>query len=85
MKSKYIFIILVLLTISLRIPFMSQWLYHMDSVIYALSMEKFDFIQGTPPAPGYIGYIYLGKIFCYFIQDANKSLVLIGIFFSVLS
>ena len=92
MKSKYIFnfawllpIILVLLTISLRIPFMSRWLYHMDSVIYALSMEKFDFMQGTPPAPGYIGYIYLGKIFCYFIQDANKSLVLIGIFFSVLS
>jgi len=48
-------------------------------------MEKFDFMQGTPPAPGYIGYIYLGKIFCYFMQDANKSLVLIGILFSALS
>jgi len=64
---------------------MSQWLYHVDSVIYALSMEKFDFIQGTPPAPGYIGYIYLGKVFNYFIQDANKSLVLIGIIFSALA
>ena len=92
MKFKNIFsfawllpIIFLLLTILLRLPFMSQWLYHMDSVIYALGMEKFDFIQGTPPAPGYIAYIYLGKILCYFIRDANKSLVLIGILFSGLS
>lgn len=84
-RNSCILIILVLLTISLRLPFTSKYLYFVDSVIYSLSMEKFDISHGIPAAPGCFGYVILGKFIRLFTHEANRSLVWIGILFSALS
>lgn len=84
MKNWHIFIIFATLVIFLRIPFISEYLYFPDSVIYALGMEKFDLTRDAPSAPGCIGYAAMGKFFNNFTKDTNRSLVFIGMLFSSL-
>lgn len=84
MYNRYILILLILLAIFTRLPFMSQRLYYVDSVGYALGMEKIDFSKSAPAAPGCIGYIYFGKVLYYFMQDANRSLVFVAVLFTAL-
>jgi hypothetical protein len=82
LKDWHIFLFLCAATILTRILFASDLLYFNDSVIYSLAMEKFDLAGGTPPAPGYIGYVALGRLINFFVKDANRSLVWIGILMS---
>lgn len=63
----------------LRLPFRSHYLYHWDSVNFALSLEKFDVRIHQPHPPGYILYSYLGRLVNFLVQDANSSLVWISL------
>jgi hypothetical protein len=77
-----IFSILILIT---RIPFMSKYLYEWDSVNYALGFEKYDILNHQPHPPGYILYIGLGKIVNTIFNDANTTMIVISIVFSILT
>ncbi len=67
------------LALLLRLPFRSHYLYHWDSVNFALSLEKFDVRIDQPHPPGYILYSYLGRAVNFFVGDANTSLVIVSL------
>jgi len=76
---------LFLLTIISRIPFTSKYLYHMDSVQYALALEQYNISIHQPHPPGYFLYVMLGRFINFFIQDANSTFIVISVFFSGLT
>lgn len=57
----------------------------MDSVQFALALEKYDVVVHQPHPPGYFLYVMLGKLFYFFIRDANLVFISIGIIFSALA
>lgn len=85
-QRKEIFLILSLffITISLRIPFVSKTLYDWDSIQFALATKNFNPALQYPHPPGYILYVYLGKLVNLFFKDVNLSFLTINIFFSAL-
>ncbi len=52
-KDTWIALLFSFLALLLRIPFMSRFLYHWDSVNYALSLERYDVRLHQPHPPGY--------------------------------
>ena len=62
-----------------RIPFRSRFLYHWDSVNFALGMEQFNVRLHQPHPPGYLLYVLLGRLVDSFVGDANASLVWISL------
>ncbi|MCE7699160.1 MAG: glycosyltransferase family 39 protein [Methanobacterium paludis] len=89
-KSKTIFkqnllipLILGLLVIITRVPFMSKALYEWDSVNYAMAFEKYNILQQQPHPPGYILYVALGKAVNYIFNDPNTSMIVLSITFSI--
>ncbi len=76
---------LFLLTVISRIPFTSKFLYHMDSVQFALALDQYDVTIHQPHPPGYFLYVMLGRLLRLFIHDANTVFVVISIFFSGLT
>ena len=74
-----------IITIITRIPFTSKYLYHWDSVQFALALEKYDITVHQPHPPGYFLYVMLGKFINLFIEDANTVFITISIFFSGLA
>ena len=51
----------------------SPWLDDLDSVNFALAVEKFDITQGRPHAPGYPVYVAIAKGLNLFIHDPRRS------------
>jgi 4-amino-4-deoxy-L-arabinose transferase-like glycosyltransferase len=78
-------VFLFLATILTRMPFTSKLMYHMDSIQFALALEKFDVTVHQPHPPGYFLYVMLGRIFNFFIQDPNNAFISISILFSALT
>lgn len=76
---------LFVLTVITRIPFTSELLYHMDSVQFALALKNYNVTVHQPHPPGYFLYVMLGRLFNYFINDANAAFVSISIIFSGLT
>ncbi len=70
---------LSLLGILTRIPFRSRFLYHWDSVNFALGLEHFDVYQHQPHPPGYFLYVMTGRLVRLLAGDANASLVWISV------
>ena len=73
---------LLLLAIAIggsRFVFRSHDLYDLDSVDFALAMERFDPRVYQPHPPGYYLYILLARLFNFFVHDANLALVLLSI------
>ncbi len=62
-----------------RLAFRSRDLYDLDSVNFALGMERFDTRVHQPHPPGYFLYVCIGRVVNYLIHDPNFSLVLISI------
>ncbi len=71
------------LTILTRLPFASRYLYSWDSVQFALALKKFDMLQHQPHPPGYILYVFLGKLISLIFSDANYVYVVLSILASV--
>ncbi len=77
--------LLFLLTIISRVPFTSKLLYHLDSVQFALALDKYDITVHQPHPPGYFLYVMLGRFLNFFIKDANTTLVSLSVIFSSLT
>jgi len=77
--------ILFFMTVVSRLPFHSRALYVWDSVNYALALEKFDIASHQPHPPGYIVYVWLGKLMSFFLHDPNLAYTAISILSSALA
>jgi hypothetical protein len=75
---------LVILGALTRIPFRSQFLYHWDSVNFALSLREYNIAAHQPHPPGYFLYSMLGTLVNTFVQNENASLVWISVFSGIL-
>lgn len=84
-RSVRIFWGLFLITALLRLPFVSRILYHWDSVNFAMGLNKFDVAAGQPHVPGYILYVFLGKLVNFIFHDPQVTLVAISIISSGLA
>lgn len=75
---------LALAALVARLPWRTEYLYHWDSVNFALSLEHFDVRLHQPHPPGYFLYSMLGRLVNLLLQDANASLVAISLVSGVL-
>jgi hypothetical protein len=66
-----------------RFLFRSHDLYDIDSVNFGLGLRRFDPRVYQAHPPGYFLYICLGRLFNFFVHDANLALVLLSIAASV--
>ena len=72
--------LLVITAVALtRFLFRSRLLYDLDSVNFALAMDKFDPARHQPHPPGYFLYVCLGRVFYSIFPDANTALVTVSI------
>ncbi len=62
-----------------RLAFRSRDLYDLDSVNFALGMERFDTRVHQPHPPGYFLYVCIGRLVNFFAHDANLALVLVSV------
>src|SRR5581483_6607224 len=76
---------LFLFTFLTRLPFRTQYLYHWDSVDYALALQRFSLRDFQPHPPGYLFYVALGGIVNRVLNDANAAYVWISIIASALA
>ncbi len=75
---------LALAAFIVRLPFRSQYLYHWDSVNFALSLTQYDVRLHQPHPPGYFLYSMLGRLVNLWMLDGNASLVWISLIGGVL-
>jgi hypothetical protein len=75
-------VILISATALTRFAFRSHYLYDIDSVNFALALERFDPSVHQPHPPGYFLYVYLGRLANLVFHDANTALIAISIVFS---
>ncbi len=78
-------LLLFLVTVISRMPFSSRFLYHMDSVHFALALDDYNIALHQPHPPGYFFYIMFGRLLRLFVSDANTIFVSISILFSGLT
>lgn len=71
--------ILVLFALVTRWPLRGRWLYHWDSVNFALALDHFDVARGQPHIPGYPLYVGLGRISRWIFGDAQTALVALSV------
>ena len=62
-----------------RFMFRSHYLYDLDSVNFALAMQRFDPRVHQPHPPGYFLYICAGRLLDIMFHDANLALVVLSI------
>ena len=68
-----------------RMPFLGKYLYEWDSVNYALGFEKYDVLHHQPHPPGYIFFVWLGRLLNTLFNDTNTTIIFITILFSILT
>lgn len=76
---------LALLTLFLRLFFVSQTLNHWDSVNHALALTSFDVAAHRPQPPGYILYIGIARLVNFIFTDAQTALVVVSMLASALA
>jgi hypothetical protein len=62
-----------------RFLFRSRYLYDLDSVNFALAMQRFDPRVHQPHPPGYFLYIGLGRLLDLPLHDPNLALVILSV------
>ena len=67
------------LAVLTRLPFTSKILFSMDSVQFALGMDRFDVSLHQPHPPGYFLYVMAGRLARLIFHDANTALVGVSI------
>lgn len=77
--ARWVALGLFVLTILLRLPFQSQYLYHWDSVNMAFGMQDYNVPAGAPHYPGYIVYIALANVVDVLFRDPQRTLVFISL------
>lgn len=84
-KEQKVLLIIIIIAFSLRLFYLSPWLEDWDSVQFALGIHHFSIPDHQPHPPGYILYIFLGKITDFFFNNATLSLTLISALLGSLS
>ena len=85
-SNKYTaYLVLIITTIFTRILFATKYLFEWDSVQLALGIRNFNIINHQPHPPGYFFYVYSGKYIDNFLGNANYSLIIINIFFTIIA
>lgn len=77
--------LLFVLTLLLRVPFVSQTLNHWDSVNLAFGVLSFDVLAHRPQPPGYILYIGSARLIYLLFPDPQTALVMVSILASALA
>lgn len=78
-RQKLFLVLLTSVVAITRFGFRSHYLYDLDSVNFALAMQRFDPRVHQPHPPGYFLYICLGRLLNVLFQDANLALVVLSI------
>lgn len=63
----------------IRLPTRAQVLVNWDAVNFALGLRVFDLGAHQPHPPGYIGYVWLGRLLRPLTGDPNASLTLLSL------
>lgn len=71
-----VLLILSLVGLALKLPFLSIYLEDWDSVQFALGLHQFSIISHQPHPPGYPLYILLGKFLLLFTHNDTLALTL---------
>ncbi|MDD4290515.1 MAG: glycosyltransferase family 39 protein [Patescibacteria group bacterium] len=85
MKKILPIVILILLLIVLRIPFVTQYLFDWDAVQLALGMDEFNIEKHQPHPPGYFLYIYFAKFINIFLDNSNLAMIMENIILSIIA
>lgn len=68
-----------------RLPFVSSSLYSLDSVQFALGLERFSIVERQPHPPGYILFMGLAGLLQRLLHDPNAALLFLAITFTAAS
>lgn len=85
LAPRWIALGLALIVLLTRIPLRARFLYHWDSVNYALAMEKFNILAHHPHPPGYVLYVALGQLALLITADANAAFVWVSVIASAIA
>lgn len=69
-------------TLATRLPLRGQFLFNWDALQFALGIQRFDLTTHRPHPPGYIGYIYLGRLLVH-VTGASAESVLTAVSIAV--
>ena len=61
----------------------AKYLYNWDSVQFALALEHFSVADHAPHPPGYPLFVLTGKLFRFFLPDANAAFVTTACLFAI--
>jgi hypothetical protein len=78
-RQKLTLVLLVGAVAITRFAFRSRYLYDLDSVNFALAMQRFDPRVHQPHPPGYFLYVCFGRLLNVMFHDANLALVVLSI------
>lgn len=62
-------------TIATRLPLRGRYLFNWDALQFALGIQRFDLAAHRPHPPGYIGYIYLGRLLTHLTGASVESVL----------
>jgi len=62
----------------------SQYLFHWDSVQFALALDHFDVTKHQPHPPGYIIYVGFGWLVNQLVHEPNATFIIVSIIFSLI-
>ena len=68
-----------LLVLISRLPWTSRVLYHWDSVNFALALGEFNLAKEQPQPPGYLLYVWLGRLVQLALPDPQSAMLAISI------
>ncbi|NQU11526.1 glycosyltransferase family 39 protein, partial [bacterium] len=72
-------LLILLGALALRMPWRSGYAYHWDSAQFVLALDRFNPALSVPHAPGYLLYIWLGRLVRLVAGDGHASLVWISV------
>lgn len=67
-----------LLTLASRVPLWREHLFNWDAANFALAVLHFDVREHRPHPPGYFYYVSLGWLINLWLNDPNRSLILVS-------
>jgi hypothetical protein len=62
-------------TLATRLPLRGRYLFNWDALQFALGIQHFDLATHRPHPPGYIGYIYLGRLLVHLTGASIESVL----------
>jgi Dolichyl-phosphate-mannose-protein mannosyltransferase len=62
-------------TVATRLPLRGRYLFDWDAQQFALGIQRFDLAAHRPHPPGYIGYIYLGRLLTHLTGATIESVL----------